>query len=298
MDGTQSIRFFNRGPSPAARLAFFSALSLLLMFLDARYQYLESTRSVLSVIVSPIQRLATLPSTLVQQASEFFVVQGQLIDDNQLLQRQHQHDAAQLSQLQALQQENLRLRALLNLPKPDNFSLQTVEVVYAEPDVFKRKILVNKGTDMQIEPGQIVMDERGIVGQVTRVYPWLSEVTLITEKNHAVPVQVLRSGLRTIVFGAGDTSQLALRYIPASADIKQGDILVTSGVDGIYPANIPVARIKTIERDPTLPFAHVTSLPVAGVDQHRHLLILSTLPKRPSRPTGQPENSSHKGIRQ
>ncbi|MFZ5503548.1 MAG: rod shape-determining protein MreC [Pseudomonadota bacterium] len=300
MDSTQSFRFFNRGPSPAVRLAFFSVLSLLLMFLDARYRYLESTRGVLSVVVAPIQRLATLPGKLSQQAGEFFVTQRSLVDDNRSLKQQHEFDAAQLSRLQGLQQENQQLRLLLELPKPDAFSSQAVEIVYAEPDAFKRKVLVNKGADAHIEAGQVVMDDRGIVGQVTRVYPWLSEVTLITEKNHAVPVQVLRNGLRTIVFGAGDTSQLTLRYLPVSADIQNGDILVTSGIDGLYPANIPVARIEKIERDATVPFAKVTCSPLAGVDKHRHLLVLSNLTQLPPRPAEEPakQPATGKHIRQ
>jgi rod shape-determining protein MreC len=128
------------------------------------------------------------------------------------------------------------------------------------------------------------MDENGIVGQITRVYPWLSEVTLVTEKDQAVPVQVLRNGLRAIVFGAGDTSQLSLRYMPNSADIQNDDVLVTSGIDGTYPPGIPVARVIKVEHDPAYPFAHIVCLPLAGVDKHRHLLILSSLPKMPERP--------------
>jgi rod shape-determining protein MreC len=128
------------------------------------------------------------------------------------------------------------------------------------------------------------MDDAGIVGQITRVYPWLAEVTLITEKDHAVPVQVMRNGLRTIVFGAGDISQLSLRYLPVNADVQNGDVLVTSGIDGIYPPDIPVAKVVKIERDAAYPFARVTCLPVSGVDKHRHLLILSDRPKLPERP--------------
>ena len=286
-DSTQSFRFFNRGPSPVARLVFFAVLSLLLLFVDARYRYLESTRSALSVLVSPIQWLATLPSALWQQAGDFFITQSTqhgLIKQNDDLSQQHQSDAAQLLQLQALQLENQQLRNLAALPIRNEFTSQLVEVIYAERDVFKRKVLINKGADADVRIGQVVMDDIGIVGQITRVYPWLSEVTLITEKDHAVPVQVLRNGLRTIVFGAGDTSQLSLRYMPVSADIQNDDVLVTSGIDGIYPPGLPVARVVKIERDAAYPFAHVTCLPVAGVDKHRHLLILSSLPKLPERP--------------
>ena len=288
MDNTQSFQFFNRGPSPAVRLGFFSVLSLLLLFVDARYRYLESTRSALSVLVSPVQRLATLPSVLWQQAGDFFITQRNLIGENKSLHRQHESDAAQLSQLQALQQENQQLRSLLALPHRSEFNAQPAEVVYAERDVFKRRVLLNKGADAGIKAGKVVMDDIGIVGQITRVYPWLSEVTLITEKDHAVPVQVLRNGLRTIVFGAGDTSQLSLRYMPISSDIQNDDVLVTSGVDGIYPPGIPVAKVIKIERDAAYPFARVTCLPLAGVDKHRHLLVLSDLPRLPERPAETP----------
>ncbi|MDP2693440.1 MAG: rod shape-determining protein MreC [Gallionella sp.] len=288
MDNTQSFQFFNRGPSPAVRLVFFVVLSLLLLFIDARYRYLESTRSALSVLVSPIPRLATLPGVLWQQAGDFFTTQHNLVEDNQSLHQRHERDAAQLLQLQALQQENRQLRNLLALPQRGELTTQSAEIVYAERDVFKRKMLIDKGANANVLIGQVVMDDAGIVGQITRVYPWLAEVTLITEKDHAVPVQVLRNGLRTILFGAGDTSHLSLRYMPVSSDIQNGDQLVTSGIDGIYPPGIPVAKVVKIERDAAYPFARVTCLPVAGVDKHRHLLILSGLPKLPERPEEKP----------
>lgn len=257
------------------------------MFVDARYQYLESARSALSVVVSPIQRLAAWPGQLWQQAGEFFLTQSTqrgLIQQNEDLNRRHQNDAAQLLQLQALQLENQQLRNLNELPLRNQYTTQLTEVIYTERDVFRRKVLVNKGADADVHVGQVVMDDIGIVGQITRVYPWLSEVTLITEKDQAVPVQVLRTGLRTIIFGAGNTSQLSLRYMPVSADIQNDDVLVTSGIDGIYPPGIPVAKVIKIEHDAAYPFAQVTCLPLAGVDKHRHLMILSSMPKLPERP--------------
>jgi len=287
IDSTQSFRFFNRGPSPAVRLAFFAALSLLLLFIDARYRYMESTRSALSVLVSPVQRMAALPGALWQQAGDFLITQSRqrsLIKENDDLLRQHLSDAAQLLQLQTLRSENQQLRNLIALPIRTEFSTQLAEIVYADRDVFKRRVLINKGADANVMIGQVVIDDTGIVGQITRVYPWLAEVTLITEKNHPVPVQVLRNGLRAIVFGSGDTSQLSPRYMPVNADIQNDDLLVTSGIDGIYPPGIPVARVIKIERDAAYPFARVACLPVAGVDKNRHLLILSYLPKLPDIP--------------
>lgn len=284
MGSPQTFQFFNRGPSPAARLVFFVVLSLLLMFIDARYRYLESARSSLSMLVSPVQQLATMPGKLLHQAGEFFVTQRGLVDENNKLRQQHGNDAALLSQLQSLQQENRQLRNLLALPQRSEFSAQPVEILYAERDIFKRKLLVNKGADAQVKIGQVVMDDTGIVGQITRVYPWISEITLITEKDHAVPVQIVRNGLRTIVFGAGDTSQLSLRYMPVSSDIQNGDVLVTSGIDGVYPPGIPVAKVVKIERDAAYPFARISCLPLAGVDRNRQLLILSDLPPLPVKP--------------
>jgi rod shape-determining protein MreC len=287
MESTQSFRFFNRGPSPMVRLVFFSVLSLLLLFVDARYRYLESTRSALSILVSPIQRVAAWPGVLWQQLGDFYITQSRqhsLITENEELHLLHKYDAAQLLQLLTLQAENQQLRNLVELPIRNEFSTQLVEISYAERDVFNRRVLVNKGASANIRIGQVVMDDVGIVGQVTRVYPWLSEVTLITEKDHAVPIQVLRNGLRAIVFGSGDTSQLSLRYMPVSADVQIDDILVTSGIDGTYPPGIPVAKVIKVERDPAYPFASVTCVPVAGVDNHRHLLVLSDMAGLPERP--------------
>jgi rod shape-determining protein MreC len=282
----------NRGPGHAARLVFFAVLSLLLMFVDARYKYLESTRSVLSVLVSPVQRLATLPNELWRQAGDFFVTQSSLLNENKDLHMKLERDSAQLVQWQSLLQENQHLRNLMALQQRSQLTGQFAEIVYAERDIFRRKVLINKGDADKIQPGQVVMDDKGIVGQITRVYPWLSEVTLITEKDHAVPVQVQRSGLRSVVFGAGDTSQLSLRYMPVSADIQNGDLLVTSGLDGIYPQGIPVAKVEKIERDAAYPFAQIACVPVGGVDKHRHLLVLSAIAKLPERP--EPEHQSEK----
>ena len=289
MDSTQSFRFFNRGPSSVVRLVFFVAFSLLLLFVDARYRYLESTRSALSILVSPVQRIASWPGLLWQQVGDFYITQSRqrsLITENDKLQQKFLLDASQLLQLQALQAENQQLRKLVEQPFRHDFAAKLVEIAYAERDVFMRRVVVNKGENADIQIGQVVMDDVGIVGQVTRVYPQQSEITLVTEKDHAVPVQILRNGLRAIVFGAGNTSELSLRYMPVSADVQKDDVLVTSGIGGVYPSGIPVAKVISVERDPVYPFANVICLPLAGVDQHRHLLVLSDLPKQMKHPVG------------
>lgn len=295
MDSTSSFRFFNRGPSPAARLVFFALLSLLLLFIDSRYKYLESSRRVISIVVQPLQRLTTMPGVVWHEVSGYFETQSNLIRDNAALNQLHNLDAAQLLQLQVLQAENAQLRKLLEVQQQADYPMQLAEIVYIERDIFRRKVFVNKGSNSNVLIGQVVMDSTGIVGQVTRVFPWLSEVTLITDKDHAVPIQLLRTGLRAVVFGSGDISNLSLRYMPISSDILPGDVLVTSGLDGTYPPGLPVAKVVRIERDAAYPFARISCVPIAGVDQQRQLLIVSGLPKLPERPPEPEAQSPDKG---
>ncbi len=288
MDNTQSFRFFNRGPSAAARLVFFALLSLMLLFVDARYKHLESIRSILALPIQPLQRLATNiatePGVLWHTFRDYLDSQGSLMSENQQLQQQHTLYATQLLQLDVLQAENTQLRKLFDVSEHADFPMQMAEIVYVERDIFKRKVFIDKGSQKNIIPGQVVMDQTGVIGQVTRVFPWLSEVTLITDKDHAVPIQVLRTGLRAVVFGSGDISNLELRYMPISSDIQVDDVLVTSGIDGTYPPGLPVAQITKIERDPAYPFAKILCSPIAGVDQQRQLMIISGLHKLPEFP--------------
>ncbi|HQS56920.1 MAG: rod shape-determining protein MreC [Gallionellales bacterium 35-53-114] len=298
MDNTQSFRFFNRGPTPVARLIFFALLSLLLLFIDARYKHLESIRNILALPIQPLQRLATTlttgPGILWDQFSIYVDSQGSLASENAQIRQQHAVYAAQLLQLQVLQAENEQLRKYFDLSQHADFPVQMAEIVYLERDIFKRKVYLDKGSQKNVLAGQVVMDEVGVVGQVTRVYPWLSEVTLITDKDHAVPIQVLRTGLRAVVFGSGNISNLTLRYMPISADIQIDDVLVTSGIDGTYPPGLPVARVIKIERDPAYPFAQILCAPLAGVDQQRQLMIISGLHKLPELPPAEAKEKEPK----
>lgn len=298
MDQTQSFQFFNRGPSPIARLIFFALLSLLLLFIDARFRQLESIRYLLSLPIQPLQRLATTlyhePGILWDDFSTYIDSQGNLARENQQLRQQQTVYAAQLLQLQILQTENTQLRKLFDVSEHADFPMQMAEIIYVERDIFRRKVFIDKGSQKNVASGQVVMDETGVIGQVTRVFPWLSEVTLITDKDHAVPIQVLRTGLRAVVFGSGDISNLSLRYMPISSDLQVDDVLVTSGIDGTYPPGLPVARVTQIERDPAYPFAKITCAPLAGVDQQRQLMIISGLHKLPALPTAETKTTDVK----
>ncbi len=291
MEHTGAVKFFNRGPSPVARLVFFILLSLLLLLIDSRHQYLESTRNVLSTVIYPLQRFTALPPMLWNQADEFFTTHGRLERDNDQLRMQHGEDAAQLVKLQGLQAENTLLRNMLGMRERLDLPMHAAEILYTERDPSRHKVLLNLGQS-SVQPGEAVLDSTGLVGQVTRVHPMLSEVTLITDKDHEVPVQVLRNGLRLILFGSGKANELELRYAPITADLQEGDVLQTSGIGGTYPPGLPVARITHIERDPVYAFAHVLCAPITGVNGQHWLFVLSGLDKIPPRPDGQDEASA------
>ncbi|TXF12668.1 rod shape-determining protein MreC [Pelomicrobium methylotrophicum] len=282
--------FFKRGPSPLARLSLFIALSVLLLVTDARYRYLDALRDGASLALYPLQRIATAPGAVYHRVQDFFVTQSQLAQENARLRQEQLRMSARLQRLEALEAENAHLRALLKARDQHAQKAVAAEILYAERNPFSRKILVDKGSIHDVVAGQVVIDAAGVVGQVTRVYPLLSEVTLITDKDHAVPVQVVRTGFRAIVFGSEDGA-LELRYLPLSADIETGDLLVTSGIDSVYPAGLPVARVTKIERDAGQSFARIVCQPVAGVAQHRQVLILTREEAVPARPAEAPAES-------
>jgi rod shape-determining protein MreC len=267
--------FFKTGPTPLARLVIFSALSLSFLVADARFNYLTPLRQIAGAIIYPLQRIAAAPASIARRIGNFFVTHSSLREDNARLTRERLADAAALQQLRALEAENHRLRELLAARERVSVNARVAEVLYAGRDPFSRKVIIDKGLQDDLKAGQAVADERGVVGQVTRVYPWLSEVTLITDKGQAVPVQNLRSGLRGMVFGVGRDGELDLRFMPVNADVQSGDRLVTSGIDGVYPPGLPVAEVTSIQRDAAMVFARITCRPLAGVASNNHLLVLS-----------------------
>jgi rod shape-determining protein MreC len=282
--------FFRTGPTPFARLLIFSALSLVFLIADARFNYLVTLRQVASVIVYPFQRIAAAPAGIVARIGDFFVTSSSLREDNARLAQENFNNAAAISQLKALQAENAQLRELLGTRDRFDFQVAAAEVLFAARDPFTRKLIVDKGSQHEIRAGQAVVDDRGVVGQVTRVYPWLAEVTLITDKGHFVPVQNLRNGLRAVLAGTGNDGALELRFIPLNADFQNGDQLVTSGIDGVYPQGLPVAQVANVERNAAQLFARITCTPLAGVANHTQVLIVSGNPELPSPPVDEPKS--------
>lgn len=276
--------FFKRGPTLLTRLSFFTALSLVLLYADARFHYMESMRKVVGVVIYPLQRVADLPGEIGSRVGSFFVTQSSLQRENDRLARENFLNAGLLQSQQALIAENQHLRALLEMQERAEQSSVSAEILYFGRDPFSRKVIVDKGAMQDIEEGSSVVDDTGLIGQVTRTYPWTAEVALITDREQVVPVQVVRNGLRTVVFGMGYDGALDLRFMPVNADIENGDVLVTSGIDGVYPAGLPVAVVSNIERNAAYSFAKITCTPTAGVNRHRQVLVMSRLAPLPDYP--------------
>lgn len=265
--------FFKRGPAPLAQLSFYAALSVALIFVDSRFQTLELLRQGVSLFTRPVQQVAHVPVRIIQSTGVYFADITRLEQENARLKRMQLEASETVLRTHQLEAENTRLRALLDVKQRQNGNGRVAQVLHAARDPFSRKVIVDKGLQDKIVAGQPVVDELGIVGQVTRVFPFVSEITLITDKDQAVPVQVVRNGLRSVVFGLGD-GRLELRFMPANVDIEVGDELVTSGLDGIFLAGTPVARVVQIERDAAYSFARIYCDPVAGVENFGEVMVM------------------------
>lgn len=280
--------FFNRGPAPLVRLTFFVSLAILLMVLDARFRYVENVRQVVALAAYPIQRVAMAPLDLFHGVAGYFSSTAALREENTALRTKQLHAAQELLRLEALSEENKQLRRLLEaqerLPRKSVFA----EILYTARDPFSRKVVIDKGSQHGILAGQPVIDDVGVIGQVTRAYLLMSEVTLLSDKDQAIPLQVQRNGLRAVAYGGGEGGMLDLRFMAANADISNGDVLVTSGIDGTYPPGLPVATVARIERDAAYAFARISLAPTAGVDRYRQVLVLANEVKALPPPEAEP----------
>jgi len=280
-------QFFRHGPGPFARLFVFAFLSCLLIAEDSRFKYFPELRQTIGVVIFPFQKIAYIPANIYDQIGEF-IASFYLLEENIKLRQQYLENREQLLKLHSLEAENIQLRKLLvavqKIETRTKAKAVLAEILYTPRDPFNHKITLNKGSQHHIQPGQAVIDDKGVVGQITQVYPWSSEVTLLTDKDHSVPVQVVRNSLRSVISGTGKNNELELRYLSVNTDIQPDDLLVTSGIGGVYPPGIPVAAVLKIERNPTDDFAQIISTPIAGVDRNRQVLILSLVQPTPNDP--------------
>ena len=288
--------FFKRGPAPLALLTFYIAISLAIFVVDLRFRSLELLRQSISLVVDPVQRVAQTPGSLVDYAANYLQGLRALQDENVQLKHAQLNTAPNLQRLAQLEVENERLRKLLSVKEREKANGQVAQILYTARDPFSRKVIVDKGQQSGIVAGQPAIDETGVVGQVTRVFPFSSEITLITDKDQAVPVQVVRSGQRSVLFGLGN-GQLELRYMPANADVQVGDTLVTSGLDGVYLPGFPVAKVINIERDSAYSFARIFCVPIAGVENFGEIMVLdprAALPPAPPDAAGRPADGNER----
>src|SRR4051812_42039678 len=277
--------FFKRGPAPLVRLFFFASLSVALLVIDARFRYAEGLRSSLALIAYPLQKLATAPFQFGDNLGDYFTSTAALREENERLRAKALAYSQDAQRYRAAEAEAAQLRRLIGAAERVEVRAAPAEVLYAGRDPYAHKIFIDRGAQHGVRAGSPVADENGVIGQVTRVHPLLSEVTLLTDQDQAIPVQVVRNGLRAVAFGGGPSGMLELRFMAANAEIQNGDRLVTSGIDGTYPPGLPVATVIRIERDAEHSFARVVCTPAGGVDRGRFVLVLSNEVKRaPPRP--------------
>jgi len=265
---------FRRGPPAEVRLAVLVALSLALLVLDSQFHVLEPLRRAVAVGLYPFQRVVMAPRDLVQQVNEWVNAANRIRTENEALQRQRIELSQVASHAAQLAAENAQLRRLLGVTDTVDQAAVVVEVLYEPANSFQQRLVFNKGSQAGLAPGMPVIDEGGVVGQIVRVTPMAAEAALVTDERVSVPVQVLRNGLRLIAFGSNAPGRIEVRYLAANADIKEGDIIVTSGVGGLFPAGLPVAKVLTVERDTASGFARAICEPLAHPERYRHFLVL------------------------
>ncbi len=272
---------FKQGASARAKMLLFALLAVALLLADARLHALSLIRQGVGIALYPLQVAAILPRDALFGSAEYFTTLATLKDENRQLRERQVRSAQQLQQTGQLQAENAYLRQLLDASKRVQLKTVMSEILYDARDPFSRKVVIDRGARNGLLAGQPVIDEVGVIGQVTRTYPFTAEVTLLTDKDHAIPVQVLRSGVRGVAYGRGQTGELELRFMASNADIQKGDVLTTSGIDGIYPAGLAVATVTSVDTKTSDAFARILCKPTAGVSRHRQLLVLLGVPAAP-----------------
>jgi len=272
---------FKQGASARAKVVFFSLIAIALLFCDARYRTLTLVRQVVGSALYPLQMAALAPRDAFNHAGDYFSLQATLQSENGRLKQAAISNAQLLQQGQQLSAENAQLRKLLGASERLPVKSLMSEILYDARDPFTRKIVVDRGSQQGVAPGQPVIDDVGVIGQVTRVLPFTAEVTLLTDKDQAISVQVVRNGLRSVAYGRGQSGALDLKFMAANADIKKDDVLVTSGIDDVFPAGLQVAKVVQVESKSSDAFAHIVCQPSAGIDRNKQLLILLVEPKAP-----------------
>jgi rod shape-determining protein MreC len=292
--------FFRQGPSALTRLVFFAALALFLMIADTRFKITQPMRAVMATVLQPIERVLRVPVDAWEGGSDYLQGLQSALDSEREARRALARQAERSAHVEQLQQENTRLRALLELRPALTVHSQTAEVLYDAPDPYSRKVIIDRGSQQGVVVASPVINEAGVLGQVTRVFPYSAEVTLLTDKEAAIPVLNSRTQARSAAFGNSTGAGLELRFMAGNADVQVGDVLSTSGVDGIYPAGLPVAKVVNVDRRVDSGFARIALTPLAEPDSVRHVLVLDPvglqMPPKPD-PAAEPAKPVKKSGR-
>ncbi|RYX89576.1 MAG: rod shape-determining protein MreC [Comamonadaceae bacterium] len=267
---------FKQGPSALSKLMFFSALSLFLMVADARFQITQPLRAVLATALYPVQWVALQPVRAAHNAGDYMTSLGEAQASNEAAQKKLTVQSLRAAQVEQLTLENSRLRKLLELREQVKTPVMAAEVLYDAADPYSRKVIIDKGMVQGVEVGSPVVDESGVLGQVTLVHPLVSEVTLVIDRELAIPVLNVRTGARSVAYGEPSTygGGMELRFMGSNSDVQKGDLLTTSGVDGVYPAGLPVALVDRIERRAESAFARIYCVPQAQVGGVQHVMVI------------------------
>ena len=278
--------FFRQGPSSLSKLIFFSALALFLMVADSRFKFVQPMRQGLAMALLPLQRALAVPVDLWNGGGDYLRGLSQAQAGERAARAQAAAVAERAARTQQLTEENKRLRALLDLKPALAVRSLPAEVLYEAADPYSRKIFIGRGMQDGVVAGAPVINDAGVLGQVTHVYPLTAEVTLLADKDAAIPVLNTRTQQRSAAFGGAPGGGMDLRFMSGNADVQVGDVLQTSGLDGIYPPGLPVARVVAVERRVESGFARITLTPAANADGVRHVLVLeplaAQLPPRPA----------------
>lgn len=265
---------FKQGTPARVKVIIFVLAAIALLFVDSHLQVLGHVRKVVGMVLYPIQKVAMVPRDIYDAADEYLTSVSTLHEEVSGLREKSMQDATRLQRAELLESENAQLRELLGMSKRVSVKSLPAEILYDARNTFVRKVILNKGSQDGVLPGQPVIDDKGVIGQVTDVYLKTCEVTLLTDKDQAIPVLNVRSGERSVAYGRGQSGYLELRFMMANADIQPDDLLVTSGIDGVYPAGLAVGKVARIRDNSTGSFDHVICEPVAGINRNKQVLVL------------------------
>jgi rod shape-determining protein MreC len=293
--GVANTSLPGRGPTPGLRFFLYAVIAVVLMFADRRQGWMEQVRFGMQTATYPLQLAVSSPSTAFAWMRELFETRDTLRAQNNDLRTRLRDLELRTMRYEALARENAQLRGLSAALPPVAEKWLVAEMVHAEINSLRPRVLINRGISNGVFKGQAVLDDQGVLGQTTHVGLFSAEVILITDPEHAIPVQIERTGVRTIAVGTGNEGELALPYLPGNADVKAGDLLVTSGMGGVFPQGFPVAKVTEVHREAVQPLAQVRAAPLAHIDRDREVMLVWFRETHPAAPVRNTEGDLPKG---